>query len=331
MTPVDRIDVDVAGSIGELVFNHLAMTNRKPLSIRDLTHQLRSCDVDKRYSAALNLGRLYAETGPTDPPLATIAKLIGEANDATADVAAPFIRQFTVGPLEEAWKSQTGTSLSEWLSEMLCRQPDVKDEFAAYGLADTARDYLKGSPSVVRSILKCGKTWRAYIVASGATEPSDDEKQLMAEMAMLEDLAVASRATFNLAATYQVVHPRAAKHAWVVRQTVDGFRLFWCRYPEKTLPHRVWGWRSDSECFTKAEAESAIKKIIHPSQLGETVKIRRLRRGHFFDYEEVSVGFDTPAEMLTESSSYAISFRRFQLRPRQQTWANLPAVKAVGA
>ncbi len=212
---------------------------------------------------------------------------------------------------------------------MLCRQPDVKDESAAYGLADTARDYLNGSPKVVRSILKCGKAWRAWIVASGLRGPNDDDKKLMEEMAMLADVSVASRATFKLAACYQVLHARAARHAWVVQQTVSRFQLFWCRFPARKIPHRVWGWRTDSQSFTNAEAESVITRITHPSELGEPVKIRRRPSWQFFDYEEFSVGFHTQSKSLTDYSTYAIRFPHFQLRPRKTTWANLPAIKSV--
>ena len=217
---------------------------------------------------------------------------------------------------------------------MLCRQPDVKDEFVPYGLADTARDYLNGSPAIVRRILKSGKTWRAYIVASGAVEPSDDDRQLMEEMAMLADVAVASRATFNLAASYRVLHPRAARNAWVACQMVDDFELYWCRSPQKTIPHRVWSWRNDSQGFTASEAIPLIERVIHPSRLGEAARARRYPRWQSFDYEEFSIGLDRPSQFQVakkDHSSFAISFRRFQLRPRKRTWANLPAVKSVAA
>ena len=197
------------------------MDNQQRNQIFGLLQELKSGAPDVRRSAAQNLGHLYVAYGkepPESPPLIEVAHVIGETNDVTADVAAPFARQFIGLPsmqLDESWESQTGTPLSEWLCDMLCRQPDVKPEFAAYGLADTARDYLKGSPTVVRRILQAGKTWRAYIIASGAREPSEDDKALMREMAMLDDLAVASRATWRLASRYETNAPSSRREAWL--------------------------------------------------------------------------------------------------------------------
>ena len=99
----------------------------QPADIPHLIRQLNSHDADERRSASSDLGRLYAETQPADPPLMSVADLIGEINDQTADVAAPFIRQFTnpIRPLDQAWQSQTGTALTDFLSDMLCQQPVV--------------------------------------------------------------------------------------------------------------------------------------------------------------------------------------------------------------
>ncbi len=76
------------------------MSNKKPADILNLAQQLSSSDPDQRDAAARILGRLYAETGPTDPPLSVIASLVGAANDATADVAAPFIRNSRIRLLD---------------------------------------------------------------------------------------------------------------------------------------------------------------------------------------------------------------------------------------
>ena len=246
------------------------MADRKPIEIPVLLQLLSSSNAVDRHSAACALGRLYAESGPSVPPLTKVAELVGQANDVTTDVAAPFIRQFTnpKKPFDKSWEAQTGTTVTDWLREMLCRQPDLEDEYCANGLSDTARDYLNGSPSVVRSVLKSGKTWRAYIVASGAKELSEDDRQLLEEMAMLDDLAVACRATFRLAANYQVLHARADNQGWVAQRRLDDFWVYWCRSPQKTVPDQVWSWRDGMQGFTHSEATSVINKIIHPSRLG---------------------------------------------------------------
>jgi hypothetical protein len=284
----------------------------QPSNIPHLVRQLRSVDAHERRAAALALGRLYATSSVTDPPLTEIANLIGEVNDRTADVVATFIRQF-FSPHDQAWERQTGAPLSEYLCDMLCRQPDVKVEFAACGLADTARLNLKGSPSVVRKILASGKVWRAYIVASGAID-------------------VASRAASRLATTYQVIHPRAEREGWVVMQSVSSFRLFWCRLPPEPIPHRVFGWHSDSRGFAPSETESTIEWIIHPAELGE---LKQVNLGRFFTYDALIVGFHSPnavPPLRPTVDGPIVRYEQFFLRPRKRKpWVSLPAVKSVAA
>ena len=67
----------------------------RPTDISHLLRQLKSRDANERRSAARDLGRLYAESQPPNPSLISVAEAIGDVNDQTADVAAPFIRQFT--------------------------------------------------------------------------------------------------------------------------------------------------------------------------------------------------------------------------------------------
>ena len=316
------------------------MPKRQP-TIAELVEQLGSPDPNARREAARELGRAYtgitpngipSETNrrPTVPLLPEVALRVGDVNDQTADVAAPFIRQFIYTPDgDTSWKFQTGSQLADWLCEMLCSQPDVEDEFAAYSLTDTARDYFKGSPIVARRILDAGKPLRAFAVASGFKESSDDNKQLMEEFATLEDVTIASRATFLLAAQYRIVHPRALKQAWVVTSFRGEYQLFWCRYPRKKVPHRVWGSHVDSKYFDRRALTSTINEIIKPLSLGEPIRTTRLRRMHYFCYERLSVVLDMAPPSTPNGDNYAICFQRFQLRPLKRSWSNLPAVKEV--
>ena len=181
-------------------------------SVAHLFFQLRSSRGEERYSAAIGLGRIYATENCRDPSFATVASHIKTQNDMTADVGAPFISQFKgrIPDLDGFWSKKTGREFHDWLGDMLVGQPEVPDEFAAYGLVDTARDYLRDKPqqarTIARRILKAGRPWRAFLVATSNSEPSDDDKQLMEEMALLDNLAVASRATHCLAYEYQLMH-----------------------------------------------------------------------------------------------------------------------------
>lgn len=302
--------------------------------IRDLLRDLQSSDSEVRVSAAQRLGRIYAVETPEYPPLVEVARLIGDANDVTADLAAPFVRQFIGCPsmrFDESWETQTGSPLSDWLCDMLCRQPDANPEFAAAGLAATARDYLNGSPVIVRRILQSGKAWRAFIIASGAREPSEEDKALMEEMAWLDDSSVASRATWCLASRYDTLHDRGIDCGWVLPQTVDEYCLYWCRNPKQRFPSRVWGRRSDLQSFAVSEAEAAVKKIIAPLELGDPVRVypalasracgRRLRA---FDHEDVRVVYEAPSSLDDVDL-----FDRFQVRPMRRIWETIDMVKTI--